>query len=793
MSVLDKKLLRDIFHSKGMLAAIIAIIAVGAGCLVGAIGTLDNLMNAKNDYYSGCRMADFWIDIRKAPVSEVNRLCAVDGVSEIRTRVSFPVVADIPGVAAPISGQALSLPPERSGRVVNDVVLRSGSYFTPCRKEEVIVSEKFSEIYGMKPGTFISLVMNGQQKSLFVVGTAISSEYMYMTPPGGIVPDPASFGVFWLKQDFAEEVFGFQGACNSIVGILDPAARENPRPVLDRLSSRLSDYGVFTSIPLKDQMSNLNIVSEFHGLTIMAIFLPTVFLGVAAMVLNVVMIRMAEQQRTIIGTLKALGVCNRDVFAHFLKFGLFVGLCGGLLGCACGYWISSEMTAMYDGIYTFPSLTNKLYPETMAFAVTVALLFAVVGTVHGVRNVIRLEPAEAMRPPPPQSCGKIFIEDFAIVWNRLGFMWQVVLRSLFRNKGRTAIGMTASAMGSAILFMSLGLSDSMGYLVTFQFEKVLLCDYGLNLRDEADEGACLEARRLPGVTRAEPLLEVPCTLANGSKSRKSCITGISGGAKLTVPRDKDGAAVAVPATGFLMTRRLAEMLGLSAGDTVAFTPVKGERKTSDAKVAGIVDSVFGLSVYADYGYLNRLVGENGAVSSLQLSARQTPEEKARFMAEVKRYPKLASLSATGMQKESMLEDFIAKLNGMIFVMIIFAGVIFFGSILNSSLISIAERQREIATLRVLGYHPLEIGSMFLKEIVVINAAGAIIGLPLGYVLTRGMCAMFCNEMYSFICFVKPSTWLLSTALALAFIVSAWLIIQWVLTRLEWGEALKMKE
>jgi len=242
-----------------------------------------------------------------------------------------------------------------------------------------------------------------------------------------------------------------------------------------------------------------------------------------------------------------------------------------------------------------------------------------------------------------------------------------------------------------------------------------------------------------------------------------------------------------------MTKRLADQLGLKPGDAARFVPIKGLRIPHEAPVAGIVDSTFGLAVYADYDYLNRLVREEQAVSSLQIGARQTPEQQRDFLRQTKRCPTLASLSVVTQQKQQMMSDFIAKLKGMSAAMVMFAAVIFFGSILNSSLISIAERRREIATFRVLGYQPLEIGSIFLRETLVVNMLGAVLGLPLGYWMLRVMASEFQNDMYSLPCVVTPATWANTVLLAFLFALGAYVIIQRAIARMAWGEALKLKE
>ena len=158
-----------------------------------------------------------------------------------------------------------------------------------------------------------------------------------------------------------------------------------PQEVLRRAEQMLSPYGVFTTTPLADQPSNKYLSQEIEGLATFGLFMPAIFLAVAAMVLNVLLSRLAEQQRTVVGTLKALGYSDRQIFAHFLKFGLTVGLAGGLLGCvarlSAGRPDDRQCT---DQFFQFPELHNHFFPGTLAAAVAISLdLFAVVGSFRG--------------------------------------------------------------------------------------------------------------------------------------------------------------------------------------------------------------------------------------------------------------------------------------------------------------------------------------------------------------------------------------------------------------------------
>ncbi len=792
MKILDRKLRRDLARTRGLLAAVVAIVTVGTGSFVGMLSTFNNLLVARTSYYSQCRMADFWINLKKAPVVDVERLGKQPGVSDIRERIGNPVIVDIENVGKPISGLALSLP-DNPAPVINNIIMRRGSYFTDDRRNQVIISEKFAEAWRISPGSFIHLVMNGQRKQLFVIGTAISSEHIYLAPPGGIVDDPYEYGVFYLKRSYAEDMFGFHGACNSVVGLLTPEARRNPQPVLDELEEQLDAYGVFAVTPLKLQFSNLTLCSEMNGLKTMATMLPLMFLAVAALVLNVLMTRLAEQQRTIVGTFKALGYTNRQMFNHFLKYGLFVGIVGGVAGGLLGYWIAAGMTAMYSTIFEFPRLVNDIYPGLMAIALIISVTFAVLGTLRGVRQVVKLSPAEAMREPAPPSSGRILLERWQRFWSRIDFRWPMVLRGLFRNKVRTLIAMIAAAMGSALVVLAFGFVDSMNGMISFQFNKVLLSDFTLTFREVLDGGALYEAGRLPGVTRVEPVFNVACTFRNKNHQKKGAITGLVPGATLTVPRSADGTAVPVPPVGLLMTKRLAEQLDIRKGDTVRVVPTRGAKIAREIKVADTVDSMIGLAVYADYNFLNHLVDEESAISELQLKARQTPWQRAQFFRQLKEYPLLQSVGETSRQKAAITKQFTGAMQGMATMMILFAAVIFFGSILNGSLISMAERRREIATFRVLGYQPLEVGTIFIRENLVTNMIGALAGLPLGLLMLKGMMSQFCNDAFAMPTIVSPSTWLWTILLALLFVLVAQVIVQRSINKLEWCEALSCKE
>ena len=438
-------------------------------------------------------------------------------------------------------------------------------------------------------------------------------------------------------------------------------------------------------------------------------------------------------------------------------------------------------------------MDNQFYPGLNLLAMVIALVFGVLGTLKGVRTVLQLNPAEAMRPPAPPGGGPVFLESWGWLWKRLEFRWQIVLRNLIRNKGRTLTAIFSAAMGSALVLTTFGTMDSLQYMVDFQYDLVNHADYTLTFRNDRGGGALVEATALPGIQNGEPILNVPCHFENRNHRKQGMIQGLIRGARMTTPRTETGERVVVPETGLLMARRLGEELGLSVGDRVRVTPTQGLQRPVDLPVSGFIDSLFGLCVYADYDYLNRQISEAGAISAVQLAGIPTRREVRKFLRHIKSWPDLANYAETSFVKQVMQNTFVNQMGQMVYPLILFGAVIFFGAILNGSLISIIERTREIATFRVLGYQPREIGAVFFRENAIQYGVGAFIGLPLGWWLLWSINSQYTNDMYSVATIVEPMSWIKTVILSFAFIFASHIFVRRAIVRLHWQDALSMKE
>jgi putative ABC transport system permease protein len=454
--------------------------------------------------------------------------------------------------------------------------------------------------------------------------------------------------------------------------------------------------------------------------------------------------------------------------------------------------MANFVTSLYRMFYEFPDLENQVYLDLYAGGMAVAMICALVGSLHGARAALRLKPAAAMRPKPPAQGGAIWLEHVDWLWRRLSFGWRLVLRNVFRNRLRSTVGVFATAMGAGLLVNGFILANAITYLISFQFERVTRSDLDLHFKDERGLAALLESRRLPGVDYAEPIFDVSCTFVHGPNRHRGGISGLVSDSRLTTPRDTQGRPIRVPDSGLAMSRKLAQLLNVAPGDQITVLPTRGLRHELTMCVAALSDSYIGMAVYADIRYLSRTMNEEFAINGVQMAVDRSPGSMKQLYAEIKQLPAVQAVNARADTIEN-LEFIVETQRIFIMFLVVFAGVIFFSSLLNSSLIGLAERRREVATLRVLGYTPWQVGGLFLRESLVINSLGTLVGLPLGYGLALVLSKMYDTEMFRFPLITPPKIWLSTVAMAAVFALVAHVFVQSAIHRLDWLDASKTQE
>lgn len=787
MTALDRKLLRDLALVKGQAAAIALVMACGVGTFVMSVSTYRSLDGALRTYYDHYRFADVFAPLKRAPNSAVARAAALPGVARAQARVVVDVSLDVPGLAEPAVGRLVSVPDVPSPEL-NQVHLRAGRYVEPGRRGEVLVHEAFAAAHGLRPGDAVTAVINGRWQRLTVVGIALSPEYVYAIRPGWVFPDDRRFGVFWMAYSELAPAYDLDGAFNDLALALEPGASE---PEVIRLLDRVTDeYGGAGAYGRADQLSHKLIDGELTQLRGMALIPPTIFLSVAGFLLSVVMTRLVGLQREQIAVLKAFGYTRAEVGWHYLKFVLVLAGGGSALGVLLGAYLGREMTGLYGQFFRLPVYDYRLEPGVAAAGVLLTAAAAVAGTLAAVRRAVALPPAEAMRPEPPATYHRTLLERLGAV-AVLGPAGRMVLRRLGRQPVRSGLTVVGIALSGAVLVLGSFVEDTVKYVLEFQFFRVQRYDVSLAFVEPASPRAVHDAAHLPGVVRAEPYRAVPARVRFGPRHRRVGITGLVPDPQLFRPLDEAGRPVVVPAEGLVLSVKLADVLGARVGDVVAVDILEGERPTREVVVAAVVEDFTGLSAYMDVRAVRRLLRETDTASEVFLAV-----DSARLndlYAELKQTPRVASVTVKAAALRGFEKTMAENLLRMRAINLAFAAVIAFGVVYNTGRIALAERARELATLRVIGFTRAEVSALLLGELAALTVAALPVGLGLGYGLAALAVVALETETQRFPLVVGPATFAFAAAVVVAAAAATALVVRRRVDRLDLVEVLKSRE
>ncbi len=790
--VMARKLARDLLQKKGALLALVAIVAAGVGIYVSMAAVYLDLDGARARYYDRYRLADFTVDLKRAPEWTLKSVATLPNVIEVRGRINQAVLLDLKNRVEPIPGAALSMPRDQA-LTINGVMMRSGIWFSGEDAKEAILEHQFATAVHLKPGDRIKVTLLDKQHELLVVGTAMSPEFVYLIPPGGgLSPDPAAYGVMYLPRKFLQNSGDLDGAYNQLVGLTRDSSRDALADTLELIKEELDPYGVTNSTPIHDQASASVLRDELLNIKTTAAIFPVIFLGVAALVLNILMGRIVAQHRGVIGTLRALGYYARDITLHYLGYGVVVGLLGGFAGIAFGWWLQGAMLGIYRDFFAMPGIEPHFHGEIFFIGLAIAVVFALLGAFKGGRRAARLEPAEAMRPPPPEKGGAVLLERLPAFWNRLSFRWRMIFRAIFRNPFRSSVSVIASAVSTGLIVASFSMYDSTYYLMDYHFQKIAHEDRTISLRDPKGVGSASEISGLPTVSLSEAQLAVVCDLRNGPYERRTAVTGLPRNGDLYTPLDRAGRRVVIPNQGMIITRRLGEILNVDVGDQIQLRPLIARRKQVAAPVVGMVDTFLGLSMYCDIHYLSSLLGEYWVGNSFLLSSFPGGSA-ADLMKQIRKRPGVIGI-ADRKRSLAQMHKTIGQFMASFFAFtVIFAGIIAFGSLLNTALVSLSEREREVGTFRVLGYSSSQVTQIFAGESLVLNGVGIALGLWLGIGVAHLLSMAFNTDLYRFPAIVYSSRLLFAAVLMVFFVACAQFIVYRMICHLEWLEVLKVKE
>jgi len=772
---------------KGQVFAITLVVMSGVATFIMFISTMDSLNLTRNTFYRDYNFADVFVTLKRAPESLKDKIQAIPGVKQIETRVSAYCKLAISSFPEPVNASIISLP-DGGEPLMNRLYLRKGRLPDPAKDNEAVINETFAQAHGFDLGDRFSAIINGKWKTLTISGIALSPEFVLLMQPAAMSPDFKRFGVLWMSRKVLSKAYDMEGAFNNVVLTLYPDAKLSD--VLAQIDTIVGQYGGFGAYARKDQISHRLLSGEFQQLQRSSEIFPTIFICVAAFLLNVVMSRTINTQREQIAALKAFGYNNLAIGIHYAKLVvliIFPGLIGGIVA---GIWFGKMLGDIYMAVYRFPSLLYTVHPGVIASAVLISIVSALVGTVHSLWRAAKQPPAEAMRPEPPAQYRVTLLEKTGIGrW--LTQPSRIIIRNIERKPIRTFLSMTGIAVACATMISSGFFKDSVDFMVNVQFVLSQKEDMKVAFTDPTSRRALYELKELPGVNHAETFRTVPVKLTYGIRSHRTVINGIEPESRLHFLLDTDLRAVSLPPSGIVLTDYLGEMLGVKAGDLITVEVLEGSKPIRQVPVVALVKLYLGVMGYMDVTALNRLLREGDAISGAYLVTDPLFSEKL-----YRSFIQMPRVSGTMLRRNEVRNFHDVQAKGMLFftfIATLMACSIAFGVVYNSARIAFSERSRELSSLRVLGYTRGEISYILLGELGIITLIAIPLGFFIGYWLCAYIAQALASDLFRVPLIIQPRTFSLAAAVVLASASVSGLIVRHKLDHLDLVEVLKTRE
>jgi putative ABC transport system permease protein len=779
--------LRDIKSNKGQYIAVIMVVVVGIAMYNAILMSFQNLNSATDRYYEEYRLPHLFIRLNNAPESVVGIAGRTDGVIAAQGRLVLDVPMEIPDYQGRVQARIVSVPPSND-HALNKLYLEDGRYVSDDHRDGALLEKLFMEFHRLKIGSNIYPIINGKRVELKVSGKAISPEYIYAVPSAqDMMPDNERFTILYLEHSFVQQLLGYDGLVNEIILQIDD--RVSAQQVKKALEDRLKNYGLVSVTERDDEVSYAMMDTELNALQSMGYAYPVIFLLIGSIVIYMLLIRLVDNQKMQIGVLMALGFTKGAILFHYIGYALVVGLSGSVLGSLAGVRLAGALTRYYLTFFNIPVLQVKTYAGVVAIGILMSVVFCGIAGLNAAKRVLRIAPAEAMRPAAPVEGKKWWGERVLPFIAGLKISWRLTFRNMWRNKKRTVFTLSAIAMTVGLMISIMMMLDSMDYLFDKAFGDALSYDYKVAFTGDVHRDVVKDLGEFKQVIHAEPMAEYPVRLINGWRKENTMVTGLSQGSGVYKLFDINGNRVEVPTGGILLTEGLAEMLGINSGDTITVMALNKPGIERRITVKGIVEQYFGGGAFMEVGALNAALNEGSTINAALVNLRYNSKQLAK---DIEGMPYVKSVK----EPDDMVKqynEYMGLIYAYIGVIVTLSCIMGFAIIYNTTTISIMERKRELASLRIMGFTNNQVAELIFNENTAVSAMGLIIGMPIGMLMAAQILKLMPEDMISLPLVIFPKTYALAAVTVALFVILAQLANMRRISRMDLVEVMKSRE
>ena len=513
---------------------------------------------------------------------------------------------------------------------------------------------------------------------------------------------------------------------------------------------------------------------------------PLVFFIVAVLICLTTMTRMVEEERSQIGTLKALGYSDISIMFKYILYAALASIIGSIIGVLIGYRILPDLCfEMYKNMYRLGDIKLSYYISLTLQGMLIALICTLGATIYTCRKTLKESPANLLRPVAPPPGKRVLLERIKLVWNHLSFSYKVTVRNVFRYKKRFLMTIIGIAGCTGLILAGFGLKDCIVKMVPHQYEEIFTYQAKIHLNEEKTDETIDKIKENKKIKNILEVQEESVTIDN--KNTNQSVT-------LVIPKDDPKEFIKLQnrktkeqydlTDGLIITEKLAKLLEVEENDILKFSGTD----TYKEKVAHITENYL-----FHYIYLPKTPYKKDEYNTLLIKTKSMTEKEEKALAnELKEIPGISSITFTSSTRH-VFDDTMDSFAYVSLILIVSAGALAFVVLYNLSSVNISERRRELATIKVLGFYDKEVYQYINRENTILTIIGILVGLGIGNILTMYIIKTCEIDMLMFDTTIAWPSYLYAILITMSFAILVNIILYFSLKKIDMIESLKIIE
>ena len=728
------KMIRDIKKNFVQFIVIFLMAFMGTFVFSGISAEWYGIEKIVKDYTAEANFADIWVYGKNFSKDDLDTIQNLKGIVEVERRVSIEGIGDF----ANNPKLELHFLEDNS---INKPKLVEGEEIDLNKSEGIWIDKNFAKEKKLKIGDTLKCTSNGVSIEKEILGIIESPEYIYYANEEDLWPDYTKIGYAYLSI----EAFPYKDKA-PYTTMLVKANRTDTSKLEDEINNSIKDNKV--TIVLKENMPSYKAISnEVEQHKVMGGIFPVAFILIAILAMLTTMTRLVNNQRIQIGTLKAIGFSNRKIMNHYLSYGFYLSTLGALLGAILGpitlpYLFYPSMSSFYN----LPQWKPSIAPITW-WVTVLAVALCTLTTYIACRKLLKDTPAETLRTKAPTNVKRSIFEKSKI-WDKLGFNSKWNLRDIRRAKVRSIMGFIGTMSCMALLVCAFSENDTVSYMKEWIYSEINQYETQLNFKENVEYS---DKEKIAEEVNGQLFMSSALEIKNGDTKKVSKITVIENN-ELYKAMDKKLNYIEIGENEIALSSRMAKELGVKKGDKISWR-LYGESIWLESTV-NIINRIpvgQGLtmtkSTFESYGYS---FNPSSIITSQKLEQYHNDNISTVF-----------SIKDLGEAWDKSME----AMNTMVYVLVIAAISLALIVLYNLGLLSFTEREKELATLKVIGFKAKKIRNLLLTQNLWLSILGVIVGVPLGLELLNIIC-ITAGEDFDFAIKMSLSSLTISVAITL---------------------------